>query len=80
MSSAAILRSLPDRHPSLRMTGNLDLSGATIVSSVRFSARALRSTGSDGVNDHLITKATISSYDDDILLVDGHFTREPLAM
>src|SRR5260221_1029857 len=47
-SSAAILRSLPDPHPSLRMTGNLDLSGATIVSSLRFGARAvnwLRMTG-----------------------------------
>ena len=42
-SSAAILRSLPDPHPSLRMTGNLDWSGTTIVSSVRFSACAVNS-------------------------------------
>jgi hypothetical protein len=33
--SAAILRSLPDPHPSLRMTGNLDLFGAIIVVEVR---------------------------------------------
>ncbi len=39
--SAAILRSLPDPHPSLRMTGNFDLLGSTIASSLGFSDRAI---------------------------------------
>ncbi len=48
VGGAAILRSHPDPHPSLRMTGNFDLGGAAIVSSLRFSARvvtSLRMTG-----------------------------------
>ena len=38
---------------------------------------ALRSTGRDGRNDHLIAQADTRSYDDDILIVDGGYTRTP---
>ena len=64
------LASLFPKHPPLA-----DGWGNPILYHASKSVYALRCTGRDGKNDHQIMRGSTTSYDDDILFVNGGFTR-----
>lgn len=69
------IASLFPKHPPL-----VDGWGNPILYHASRSSYAVRSTGADGRNDHQFVRASTMSYDDDILFVNGAFTRANAAL